>query len=94
MPILNLGATQHLTPEAGSLSPEPAEQHARSASSLPLGSVILQLLPALAQRRQLLILALFRSLGGTSQDLSLFFWWHFHVTLGEKKQKIHLLSVK
>lgn len=51
----------------------------------PLGIVTLQLLPALARRgRQLLILALFRSLGSTSPDFSLFFWWHFHVTLGEK----------
>lgn len=53
--------------------------------SSPLGIVTLQLLPALAQRRrQLLISALFRSLGSVSQDFSLFFWWYFHVSLGVK----------
>lgn len=42
--------------------------------SSPLGIVTLQLLPALAQRRrQLLILALCRSLGSMSQDFSFFF---------------------
>lgn len=61
----------------------------------PLGIVTLQRLPAPAQRRRpLLILAPCRSPGSTRQDFSLFFWWRFHVTLGERKQKTHLLLVK
>lgn len=72
---------------------QPAEVPLCSPRS-PLGFVTRQLLPAGAQRRLLLILAPCRSPGSTCQDFSLFFWWHFHVTLGEIKQKTHLLLVK